>query len=194
MNTNQPRTVGLNDLAQLTMRANVAFAVLCARAFGPVSDCRLAPRRREQMAAVDRAIRVAAGFCQGLPGEPGLAQRPPGRPSLLPKIPASLPATQPTAPSVPPRRLLTRKHAWTTQVIRGTIAVVAAAFGALRVLAANADMFAHQVVVDTLYTDMEKLLSLAQGTCEVLGPPVDPSESGPLGPLWPAGPPACFAG
>src|SRR6266852_8407070 len=74
MKSNQPRAVALNDLAQLTLRANVAFAVRCAQRIRPCFMLPAnAPRRREQMAAVDRAIRVATAFCRGLPGETGQA-------------------------------------------------------------------------------------------------------------------------
>jgi hypothetical protein len=74
MESAQPRVVGLNDLGQLTMRSNVAFAVRCAQRIRPCFNLPTdAPRRREQMATVDRAIRVAAAFCQGLPLEAGQA-------------------------------------------------------------------------------------------------------------------------
>src|SRR5260370_6078856 len=74
MKTDQPRAVGLNDLGKLTLRANVAFAVRCAQRIRPCFKLPAdAPRRREQMAAVDGAIRVAAAFCRGLPGEAGRA-------------------------------------------------------------------------------------------------------------------------
>jgi hypothetical protein len=73
--------------------------------------------------------------------------------------------------------------------------VVASAFGAGRVLAANADAYTMDMVVGALFADLEKLLTLAPGNCEDLGPAVDPSESGPLGSLWPDGkPPWCVEG
>src|SRR5437867_1131504 len=74
MPSNQARQVSLQDLANLTLRANVAFAVRSAQRLRPcfkLPDD--APRRREQMAAVDAAIRVATAFCRGQPGERGQA-------------------------------------------------------------------------------------------------------------------------
>src|SRR5262249_39638953 len=72
MKSNQPREVTLGDLGQLTMRSNLAFAVRCAQRIRPFFTLPAdAPRRREQMAAVDAAIRVAAAFCRDLPGEAG---------------------------------------------------------------------------------------------------------------------------
>src|SRR5262245_29043462 len=72
MKSNQPRAVTLNDLGRLTLRANVAFAVRCAHRMRPIFQLPAdAPRRREQIAAVDAAIRVAAAYCQGHTLEPG---------------------------------------------------------------------------------------------------------------------------
>ena len=73
------------------------------------------------------------------------------------------------------------------------IEVVAAAFGAGRVLAANVDTFMMDLVVAALLADVDKLVSMGHGTIPDLGPPIDPSENGPLGPLWPAGTPLCYA-
>ena len=74
MKSNEPRAVGLHDLGQLTRRANVAFAVRCAERLRPCFKLPAdAARRRQQMAAVDGAIRVATAFCQGVPGEVGRA-------------------------------------------------------------------------------------------------------------------------
>src|SRR5262245_21415304 len=75
MKGTEPRVVTLNHLGQLPMRANVGFAVRCAQRIRPCFERPPdAPRRREQIAAIDGAIRMAAAFCRGLPGaEPGRA-------------------------------------------------------------------------------------------------------------------------
>lgn len=41
--------------------------------------------------------------------------------------------------------------------------------------------------------DFDRLLNLNQGTYPKLGQPFDPTENGPLGPLWPEEPPKWFA-
>ena len=41
--------------------------------------------------------------------------------------------------------------------------------------------------------DFDRLLTLNQGTYPELGQPIDPTENGPLGPLWPEEPPEWFA-
>src|SRR5437764_8199587 len=72
METKEPQAVTLNDLGELTLRANVAFAVRCAQRLRPRFKLPAdAPRRREQLAAMDGAIRVAVAFCRGVPGETG---------------------------------------------------------------------------------------------------------------------------
>jgi hypothetical protein len=195
MSSSQPRSVGLNDLGQLTMRANVAFAVRCAQRARPrFKLAPNAPRRHDQLLAVDRAIRIATMFCQGLVGEPGQASAAAHAASRVAEATCEFTGY---AGYGAVRAAEAAAHA--EECIRNPagaspMRVVAAAFGAARVLAANADMFAIQTIADALYADMEKLINLAHGTCESLGPPVDPSESGPLGPLWAAGTPPCFAG
>jgi hypothetical protein len=191
---NQARTVGLNDLGQLTLRANVAFAVRCALRIRPCFNLPAdAPRRREQTAAVDTAIRVATAFCQGLPLEPGQA----ATAALLAAVVAE--ETCETTNFAGYAAVRAAEAAAHAEALVGKtrdadfIAVVAAAFGAGRVLASYADAFTLDLVAAVLYEDVQKFLSLARGPREDLGPPVDPSESGLLGPLWPAGTPACFA-
>jgi len=196
MATNQPRTVGLNDLGQLTIRANVVFAVRCAQRIRPCFQLPPdAPHRREQMATIDAAIRLAARFCQGLPAEPGRAVAAAQAAAVVAEATyeftnfAAFAAVRAAEAAAHAEEF--RKHPGDS----GSMAVVAAAFGAARVLAANADMFALPTVTDALYADVQKLLNLANDAGDdVIGPAVDPSENGPLGPLWPAGPPACFGG
>jgi hypothetical protein len=194
MSGQSSRAVGLNDLGQISMRANVAFAVRCAQRMRPCFQ--LSPdsqRHQEQTAIVDRAIRVAAGFCAGLPAEPGAAAR------VARAAEAVAEATYDTTNFAGFAALRAAEAAAHAEACvrspsdESALEMVAAAFGAARVLAANADMFALEAVADALYADVEKLRSLTPGSSDVLGPPVDPSENGPLGPLWPAGAPACFA-
>jgi hypothetical protein len=194
MKSDQPRVVALGDLGQLTLRANVAFAVRCAERLRPSFDIPAdAPRRREQMAAVDAAIRVATAFCRGLPGEAGRA-------AAAARVAAVVAdeICEFTGFACFAAVRAAEAAAYAEEVVRdpsgsSVTEVVAAAFGAGRVLAANADAFTLDRVVAALYADLEKLLSLTHGTCADLGPPVDPSEGGPLGPLWPAGTPGSFA-
>jgi hypothetical protein len=194
MESNQPRVVGLSDLGRLTARANVAFAVRCAQRMRPCFDLPAdAPSRREQTAAVDRAIRVAAAFCRGLPGEPGqaaaavrVARRVADETCEFTRF-AGYAAVHAAEAAAYAEELV--GHSPDSSMTD----VVAAAFGAGRVVAANADPETLDCVAAALYADVEKLGSLGCGDGEELGAPVDPSENGPLGPLWPEGPPSWCA-
>jgi len=194
MKTNPPRVVGLNDLGQLTMRANVAFAVRCAQRIRPCFSVPAGPRQREQVAAVDRAIRVAAAFCQGVPAEAGQAAAAARVAEMAAEENGEHTCYAGYAAVRAAEAAANAEEYLLNATDGGMIEIVAAAFGAGRVLAANVDSFGLDLVVAALYADLEKLVSLAQGTCEDLGTAFDPSETGPLGPLWPAGTPACFAG
>jgi len=194
MQSKPPRAVGLNDLGELPMRANVALAVRCAErirpCFNPPANH---PRRRELMSSVDGAIRVADAFCRGLPLEDG---------RIVAAIRVAADVAEQTCEftryagyaAVRAAEAAAHAHeAARTASDAGTMNVVAAAFGAFRVLAGNADTLTLDSVVAVVHADIEKLRSVAPGTCNELGPVVDPSESGPLGALWPDGAPAWCA-
>jgi hypothetical protein len=194
MKSDQARVITLSDLGQLTLRANVAFAVRCAQRVRPCFRLPAnAPRRREQIAAVDDAIGVATAFCRGLLEEAGRAAA-----AVRAAVVVAEETGEFTRYSGYAAVHVASATAHAEKVVRktkdaSTTEVVAAAFGAGRVVAANADAFALDLVVAALHADLVKLLALAGGSNADLGPPVDPSESGPLGPLWPAGMPACYA-
>jgi hypothetical protein len=193
MKANQPRAVALGDLGRLTMRANVVFAVRCAQRMRPCFNIPAdAPRRREQMAAVDAAISVAAAFCEDLPAEPGRAAMVARTAEVVAEETSEITGFAGYAAVRAAEAAACAEDVLRDPVGSSVTEVVAAAFGAGRVLAANTDAFTLDLVVEALYADMEKLLRMAHGTCVDLGPPVDPSESGPLGPLWPAATPAWF--
>jgi hypothetical protein len=193
MESNQTREVGLNDLGQLSLRANVAFAVRCAQRIRPRFNLPAdAPSRREKLAAVDRAIRVAAAYCEGLPMEPGQAEAALRMAAAVANESdeitsyAGYGAVRAAEAAIHAEEFV--RHPGDSRIME----VVAAAFGAGRVLAANAGAFSSDLVVAALYADLVKLMSLSQGHCQQLGPPIDPAETGPLGTLWPAGAPAWF--
>ena len=194
MTSDPPRAVTLSDLSMLTLRANVAFAVRCARRLRPCFKLPLdAPHRIEQIAVVDAAIGVATAFCQGEPLEPGRAAA---------AVLAATVVAEETCDftlfagygAVRAAEAAANAEAFVNQQNESSsMEVVAAAFGAGRVLAANADAFTLASVVHALHVDLENLLVLAPGFNQNLGLPVDASEDGPLGPYWPVGTPACFA-
>jgi hypothetical protein len=194
MSANPRRAVGLGDLAQLSLRANVAFALRCAQRLRPCFQLPAdAVGRREQTAAVDGAIRVAAAFCRGLPAEAGRAAAAAQTAAIVAEETCEFTrfagyAAVRAAEAVAYAEELDGDPSHST-----FIKVVAAAFGAGRVLAANADANVQDLVVAALCADVDKLLEMAHGTSASLGQAFDPAEEGPLGVLWPAGMPPCFA-
>jgi hypothetical protein len=188
------RVVTLPDLAQLTLRANVAFAVRCAQRLRPCFQLPAStPRRREQIAAVDNAIRIAIAYCQGDPVQAGGAAAAARAAAVVAEDTCEFTSFAGYA-AVRAAEAAACAEAFTLNPDEAAATeVVAAAFGAGRVVAANADAFAQYQVVFALHNDMQKLRNEEHGSLEDLGPPVDLSESGPLGPLWPGGAPMCFS-
>jgi hypothetical protein len=153
-----------------------------------------APHRGQQIAAVDAAIRTAEAFCRGLPGETGRAAE---AVRVASNVAEETCEFTRFAGYAAVHAAAAAAHA--EEAVRNSSdflmnEVVAAAFGAGRVVVANADNFTRDLVLTVLRSDVEKLLSLAHGTIEGLGSAIDPSEKGPLGPLWPDGTPAWCAG
>ncbi len=190
MNSDSPRSIGLSDLAQLTLRANVVFAVRCAQRIRPCFELAGdAPRRDEQLVAVDGAITAAVAFCQDLEPRPGQAAIAAASASVVADETCTFTRFAGYA-AVRAAEAAGYAEAYVSNPSEAAIVdVVAAAFGAGRVLAANADGFTLGLVVAALISDFDNLQRLAPGTSQDLGPPIDPSETGPLGSLWPLGRP-----
>ncbi len=70
---------------------------------------------------------------------------------------------------------------------------MASAFGSYRVVLSNAMPFAKELVEMTLRQELDKAISLELGANPDRGKPLDPSDEGPLGPLWPLGVPMGYA-
>ena len=191
----EPRVVSLGDLAQLSLRANVAFAVRCAERLRPFFELPDdAPRRTEQIAAVDGAIRIAAAFCAGVTLEPGRALA--AARQVLPVADATYEDTRCAAFAA----LRAAEAAASAEEFVNNpkedshfTETVAAAFGAGRVLAANSDNFSLDQVVATLFEDATKLMEISRGAAQELGTPIDLADTGPLGSLWPLGVPFGFS-
>ena len=192
MASDQPREVGLNDLGQLTLRANVVFAVRCAQRVRPCFTLPAnAPRRVEQASAIDAAIHAALSFCRNEQVEAGRA----AAMAQLARIVAEETCTYTRFAGFAAVRAAEAAgyaEAYIVGEQRGSslVDVVAAAFGAGRVLVANADRPTIGMVVSALLADYENLRQLAHAPSIDLGPALDPSETGPLGVLWPGGKPS----
>ncbi len=190
MNAMKPREISLGDLAALTIRANVVFAVRCAQRLRPCLELPLdSPRREVHQAAIDAAIDVAADFCRApasVSGGVGAA------------IAAAITSAEETctmtrfAGYAAVRAAEAAEHAEAylqNPSDANLIDVVAGAFGAARVLVSNADRQTQDMVVSALLADIDLLAKFTASNSQDIGPPIDPSETGPLGSLWPTGMP-----
>ncbi len=168
------------DLEQLSLRGIIAFAARCAK--------RVQPRFRlaksitgfaEHQRAVSTAVSMAEKFCQ------------------LPDINATVAAAGADtaaydaadaqihiASSAAACAAAACEAANTAEDAAPAFDAACAANYAMSASGDHADEFAEAAC-----SDYERLLEADQGIWPDLGDPIDPSEDGPLGPLWPDGPP-----
>ena len=193
------REVTLRDLGDLSMRATVAFAARCARRVRPALDGLPAdfPNHDAALGTVDAAIEAAENYARANMSRQAdteaLAQ-------------AALDVAEATYPY---RRLgaYAAAHAAkaAAEALRGgerastavVMEVVACAYGANRVALTGGtggrlDKESDQLIRAAILADYEKLRGLSAGSLYDMGDPVDPSEKGPLGPLWTQGVPQAF--
>jgi len=187
MKANPPRAVGLGDLGQLTLRANVAFAVRCAMRVRPWLRLSAA-----QLEAMDAAIEIAVAFCRGFTQEAGQAVAVAGRAAVVAEETCTFTRFASYGPVRAAEAVVRAEECVRKDPGHSATEVVAAAFGAGRVLAANADESDTELIVAALSADAAKLRSLSKGTCVDLGSSFDPTEAGPLGVLWAGGAPPWY--
>jgi hypothetical protein len=193
------------ELKRLPLRAFVAYSARCARRLQPLFGClRNTADFAEHEAAIEAAISIAEKFCRG---EVGYASFAADDAALAIALDAARAANQAYAAAC------AAAHAAT---INANIAASSAAFAVdsvayasvlAAVLAASADISditaAYIARAAAFYTvdsadsnaarsDFDALLSMNLGELPEFGPPIDPSEDGPLGPLWPDGVPEWF--
>src|SRR5262249_27304054 len=160
METTPPAEVTLGDLGALTLRGAVAYAARCARRLRPLF---ILPEdsgeTREQMVAVDLAIEAAESYAQALSAHP-----------LTPAVvrqayvaaeetgDATHFAAYAAAHAVQAAAYASQARDHENQGV--VMEVVAAAFGASRVLLANTPIEAVDTVRATLRADFDKLQEL----------------------------------
>jgi hypothetical protein len=165
------------DLTSMPLRAIVAYSVRCARRVQPLFrfTADMADFARHE-AAVERAIALAERFCIGDESESGtLAAAPAAAASAAA---ACVAARGAIAKAVTAAACVAGRAA----AARGAPARAAAAAAARAAAAADAPAATAAAI------DFETLLNLyPRGWFgrRVANRPVDPTEDGPLGPLWP---------
>ena len=176
-------------LRRLPLRAQVAFAARCARRVQPLAT-RLSddPANHE---AVERAIRVAEQLARGDRVTPVEAES--AYEGARDAVRAAWDAGDPTASRARDAAAYAAQAAsYASQGPRLGPAANAsrAAFYAYNDSSDAANVVKARAAFDAAASsNLTKLARLKLGAFPKLGDPIDPSESGPLGPLWPKGAP-----
>jgi hypothetical protein len=165
----QPAAPAAEELQHLPLRAIVALCVRCASRYRPEFDLPgTNPDRAAIMAALDAAIRLAAQFANG---------------QSIATDNSSVASAAMTAAGKIPRNMF-----GVPATKAGMAASVAqtAQSGWIEVIPARAELCIRSVGEAALAArrDYDKLLDLRLGEFPDLGSPINPSEAGPLGPLW----------
>jgi hypothetical protein len=192
------------DLKRLPLRAIVAFAARCARRVRPLYRLPTDdPGAAEHEHAVERVLKMAESFAAGersvvaesndTRAAAARAAGAAGAKYLVLDDP-SVGATTLTAAAL----AAASAEAASASAEAAADRIPATALEAAD-RAADAALSAAARATDELTTirtavaaDYERLIQLRLGNHPDLGDPVDPSESGPLGPLWPDGEPEWF--
>jgi len=188
--SDQPSLPTEDDLKKLPLLAIVAYAVRCARRAQPVLDT--IPSFAMHGAAVEQAISLAERFCVGadLNAAPDAAERAAdaaGRAASVAQSFAggSAVALAAGAAQAAAQAIAAVEDSWADPHSADRV-VRAVTYGAGRASRAVAtDRTA--AVSAAARADYDRLLSLHPGTYPDLGEPIDPTETGPLGSLWPEG-------
>jgi hypothetical protein len=182
--------VSVEDLAKLSLRAIVAFAVRCARrvpsSYSPshwvskaiddaLSIAETFAKRKVPKSFGDRANRAAK---EATEASKSVSEQ------LKTGAYSAASAATAAALASASAHYAARNQASDSEAFEGRSSAISSAQFAYEI-AAKLDSQAAAAA----HIDFEHLLSLKSGRPGTLGPFIDPSEQGPLGPLWPAGEP-----
>jgi hypothetical protein len=212
----ESRSVTKGELQNLPLRASVALAARCARRVQPLfRTCHDDPRKERSHQAVDMAVEASEAVAAGVL-IPDLAKRVGdlaelGR--LVSRRPLPPPADQVAlAAASAAAAAAAAVKADAEQVLDHAATAFSVAAGAVsfsRVVAGDDKLAAVELekvllgkvtdlgadeMRDALATDYENLRTQDLGQFPDLGKAVDPSDKGPLGPLWPDGAPDWYKG
>ena len=190
--SDQPSLPTKDDLKKLPLLAMVAYAVRCARRVQPILDT--IPSFATHGAAVEQAISLAERFCVGkdLNAAVDAAERAAERAADAAAVArqfagGNAAALAAGAAQAAAQATAAVEDSWADPNSADRV-VRAATYAVGRASRAAADRCA--AVSAAARADYDRLRSLNLGTYPDLGQPIDPTETGPLGPLWPEGPPA----
>jgi PTS system nitrogen regulatory IIA component len=181
----------LDELKQLPLRAVVALAARCARRVQPffkLPDDH--PEKQRHVAAVERAIRTAEEFVRGIPVAAPDAAASAARSASLAYSAARVASLALWAAEAASKASDAEAASDAVQAAgRASGAVwdaAKAAGNAARAAGDAANAYnAWFTAAAASRSDFSQLCGLGLGRFPELGEPFDPSENGPLGPLWP---------
>src|SRR5512135_813846 len=184
-----------DQLAKLPLRAIVAFAVRCARRVQPLGHVLTEYRQVEVEDAIASAERFARGgkaiHAAGAAARAADAARAAARAVDAARAAAAKAAADSDWVDAADAEA---EAAWADATVRAAAACAARAANAAAADAAAEDT--TRAAWDTgraaARGDLHRLLALELGRPGTLGKPIDPTEEGPLGPLWPGGTPAWY--
>lgn len=184
-----------NDLKQLPLGAIVAYAARSARRVQPLYACAGdTAEMAKHRAAVEGAIALAEAFCHSheVTASAYGAAYAAREAATGERASAAARAASGAARAAAYAFDLPKSAVYDHAVYASRVAAEAAdaADAAARAAAAEG----QAAIEAAARADFDRLRQLNSGTYPQLGYPLDPSEQGPLGPLWNTVPPAWFAG
>ena len=175
-----PKRPTHHDLARLPQRAIVAYAVRCARRLQPLFATTGIPDDNLHAQAVEEAIDIAERFCRGEAGRVADV-------CMAAKAAAKAASRVADAAGTPDAVNAARVAEFAAYAVATPVYAAIVAYATATVAAKTAS-----AVDAAARADYDRLLSLNLGTYPELGHPIDPTATGPLGPLWPEGPPEWY--
>jgi hypothetical protein len=180
-----PELPSVEELKQLPLRAIVAYATRCARRVVPLFEfAELKPRHKKDL---KYAILVAEEFARGeTNAEFSDSVRSDALSAAVHYADLSAAVNAARAAADAAYAAVNAARADAAYAAYAARAAADAAYAAVYTTAARA---AADAAYAAVYTDFKSLINLRLGRYPELGEPIDPSEKGPLGPLWPDGEP-----
>lgn len=189
---NRPKLPTEDDLKKLPLGAIVAYAVRCARRVQPLYGCAAhVAELPKHEASIEGTISLAEKFC--LNHEVKDAAYGTAYPAMDAADSAAAKAAAKAAAAAAraagyafhlPKNAVYDQPLYAGRVATEAVDGAKAAARAAGHAAGGAGAFAAAA-----QADFDRLLQLKSGSYPKLGQPIDPTENGPLGPLWPAGEP-----
>jgi multidrug efflux pump subunit AcrA (membrane-fusion protein) len=201
----------VDELKTLPLRAIVCYAVRCARRVQPLYwQAREVAHREKHEAAIETALTITEQFCRGehiaAADAADAARAAEAAADAADAVEAAAEAAEAAAEAARAARAGTASRA-AAAAFAGAIADVTAAIartadaaraaraafaGATAGVTAATTKATGKAALAAARADYYRLVSVNLASYPDLGQPIDPTENGPLGPLWSAGPPAWF--